>query len=166
MPIYAVHAPGGRLDTPEAAEQAVFLREGFDKGAFVFGPFWLISHRLWRALAGWIVVNAALIAAVLFFRLPVVALSALGLLIALWLGLEASALRAAALRRRGYALIDVTASGDEASGERAVFARWREAAAAASPAGAATEAGAAPARPARPAGAGVLGLFPEPGGRG
>ena len=162
MPIYAVHAPGGRLDTPEAAEQAVFVREGFDKAAFAFGPFWLISHRLWRALAGWALVNAALLAAVVLLRPPVLAVSALGFLIALWLGLEAPALRAAALRRRGFALVDIAASVDEASGERAVFARWCEVAAA-SPA----PTDAAPARPARPVGvgAGVLGLFPAPGGR-
>lgn len=168
MPIWAVHAPQGRLDTPEAAEQAVFVREGFDKGAFLLGPLWLISHRLWRALIGWALVSAAILAATLYFRLPLPLVSALGFLVALWLGLEASALRAAALRRRGFALIDIAASEDEASGERAVFARWREAGSA--PTAAAPRAPAPPVAPAPPAAsartaAPVLGLFPEPGGR-
>lgn len=156
MPIYAVHAPEGAPVSAETAEQIALVREGFDKAAFLFGPFWLIANRLWRALAGWLVVIVAILIAAWLLRLPAPAVGGLNLIVALWLGLEAPALKAAALARRGFAVVDVAVAPDQEFAERAFFARWSGAPAPAQPAAPASPRGRAPQ---------VLGLFPEPGGR-
>src|SRR4051794_11415266 len=61
MPVYTVHAParqnlGGGPTSIAAADKFVFVRDGFHVWAFVFGPLWLLFHRLWLALLGYLVV--------------------------------------------------------------------------------------------------------------
>jgi Protein of unknown function (DUF2628) len=62
MPIYTVHEPTGALDPVERGDGTRFVREGFNVWAFLFGPLFLLWHRLWLALAGWLLL-AALVAA-------------------------------------------------------------------------------------------------------
>ena len=59
MAIYAVHCAGGGGDAA-ALERAKVLKLGFCRAAFVFGPIWLVAHRLWRPLALW-ALSAALV---------------------------------------------------------------------------------------------------------
>jgi len=122
MAIYAVHCPGGEADAA-ALERAKFLKLGFCRAALVFGPLWLLAHRLWRPLALWI-----LVAAPVGFALAASVLSAeaafwLYVLSALYLGLEGRALEGAALARRGRPLSDVVCAPDSATAELGFFAR-------------------------------------------
>ena len=43
MALWSVHLP--RALPPEAAESAVFVRDGFAFWAVVFGPLWFLRHR-------------------------------------------------------------------------------------------------------------------------
>ncbi len=45
--LYTVHGTGHPDDLD-------LVPEGFSWGAFVLGPLWLVWHRLWWALAGWL----------------------------------------------------------------------------------------------------------------
>jgi anti-sigma-K factor RskA len=163
MPLYAAYAPRGPL-TLEACDEAALVPQGFSKPAFFFGPLWLAAKGLWRALLGWTLAMAALAVMVVAFGLPPIALLAVEALFALYLGVEAPALRGAALTRSGRPLVDVLAAADEQVALKALFADWsglRQTA------DAPTRAASEPPRP--PAGGSirqpVLGLFPEPGGR-
>ncbi|MDP3898431.1 MAG: DUF2628 domain-containing protein [Mesorhizobium sp.] len=92
------------MEAPAATDgdrAVVYVRDGFHFLAFLVPPLWLLWHRLW--------IEAALAFALML------ALSALGsvagvggaaptlsLLVSIYAGLEGSALRIAALRRRGW----------------------------------------------------------------
>ncbi len=122
MSIYAVHCPAGDGDAA-ALERAKFLKLGFCRAAFVFGPLWLLAHRLWRPLALWLL-GAALVG----FALAGGALGAdaafwLYALSALYLGLEGRALQGAALARRGRPLADVVCAPNSSTAEHGFFAR-------------------------------------------
>src|ERR1700709_1307076 len=60
MPVYTVHAPVRDSAGLRATDRFTFVRDGFHFWAAVFGPLWLIWHRLWLALIGWIVVIVAI----------------------------------------------------------------------------------------------------------
>lgn len=159
MAIYTVHIPEGEVDAVRAAERARFLREGFSWPAFLFGPLWLLLHRLWWALAGWI--GAAIVLGLIAYGLglPPRAASGLWFLLALWLGLEGIQLRRKALERVGFRLADIVAGGSRDEIEARFFTG-------ASLTGAPGPASLVPAfaRPA-PAGRDVIGLFPDSRGR-
>ena len=149
MAIYAVHSAGDVAD-------ARFVRQDFSRAGFVFGPFWLAAHRLWRPLALWLL-GAGLVAGGLEAGLlhpgVVAALLALG---DLAIGFEGGALASAALARRGAPLVDVAVGADRQGAERSYFARTLGAA----PASASVP---APPTAARFPAAGIIGMFPEAG---
>ena len=61
MAIYTVHEPP--LRTGAAApdpERFIFVRDGFSFWAFLFGPLWMLRHRLWLVLLLYIVVSVVL----------------------------------------------------------------------------------------------------------
>src|SRR5437867_4273631 len=60
MPVYTVHAPVNNGADLAATDKFTFVRDGFHFWAAVASPVWLLWHRLWLALIGWIVVAVAL----------------------------------------------------------------------------------------------------------
>lgn len=169
MPIYAAHAPKGPPSLA-AADRVTLVRQGFSWRAFLFGPWWLAASSLWRALIVWAITVAVVIFGAGALGAPDGAIFAALALIALYLGLEAAALRSAALDRAGRPLADILAAGDEDSARSAFYARWlaqAEAAAPQSPTPTREPSAPAPPRPSyttaprQP----VLGLFPDPAGR-
>ena len=57
MPTFTVHQPPPKTGEAESApERFVFVRDGFYFWAFVLAPLWLLLHRLWLALLGYLVV--------------------------------------------------------------------------------------------------------------
>jgi hypothetical protein len=84
-----------------AGERAVLVRDGFRFLAFLLPALWLVFNRLWIETVVVIAMTMALSAlgAVAGFGN---ATPALVLLVSLYVGLEASALKLAALRRRGW----------------------------------------------------------------
>ena len=60
MPVYTVHAPVANGADLAAADRFVFVRDGFHFWAAVASVIWLLWHRLWLVLIGWIVVMIAI----------------------------------------------------------------------------------------------------------
>ena len=154
MTIYSVHTLSTDASSAQAAERVHFERQGFIWAAFVFGPFWLLTRRLWRGLIVWLI-GAALVAAALNRGyISEEAAQLLALVSALYLGLAGSSLAGAAYDRGRWRLADVAIGADRSTAERNFFARW-------SPAETPP-----PARrsPPSPHSGDVIGLFPNAGG--
>jgi hypothetical protein len=125
MPVYTVHAPASVAASRSAsADRFVFVRDGFHGWAFLTGPFWLIYHRLWLALGGYLALNVVLTLVLAGLRTDGGTRFAVMLLIALLLGLEAATLKRWTLARRGWRQLDVVVADDEDSAERRFFDRW------------------------------------------
>lgn len=166
MRVYSVHEPPVRGPDPlPDAERFIFVRDGFYFRAFLFAPFWMLWHRMWLVLAGYVVLSAALETALVVLGAPAMDVLVVALLISLLVGLEASTLRRFNLNRRGWRKVGIITGDDLEDAERRFFEAWvhelpsqrvTPAAPSAPPPGAAGP-------PRAPEGSGVVGLFPEPG---
>ena len=173
MPVYTVHAPRSAGPEPLAAtDRFVFVRDGFHFWAFVAGLIWLIYHRLWWALLGYVAISIV----------GEIALSALGagsgtrftvmVLFALLMGLEAASVRRWTLSRGKWRQIDVVVADDAQSAERRFFDRWtarrnlvndQSAVERGAPPPTRHVPGEAFSRPPSGAHEAIIGLFPQPG---
>jgi hypothetical protein len=103
MRIYTIHErPDPAADRVDRAEGLVFVKDGFSWAAALFAPIWLIVHRLWWPLLGYVVVGGAfqLVQLTLAFDKRWLGLAVLAL--HLLIGLEADTLRRWSLERRGW----------------------------------------------------------------
>ena len=172
MSVYTVHEPPPRRGAaaPEA-ERFAFVRDGFSLWAFVFAPLWMLRHRMWLVLLGYVVISAALQIGVRALGGSAAATAAIGILLGLLVGLEAGTLRRFTLSRRGWNNIGVVSGDDVEDAERRFFDVWvrQRAEPAAAPTSApATSAVARTGAPAAasqrmPPAPAIVGLFPEPG---
>ncbi len=125
MAVYTVHEPPGQGSGGLSyAMRFVFIRDAFSWGAFLFGPFWMLRHRMWLMLA--IYLGAA---AVLGVAARLVGGSSglwifLALLVALFLGVEGASLRRWTLDRRGWSGRGVVIGDDLEAAERRYFDAW------------------------------------------
>ena len=167
MSVYTVHQAPPRAAAASVAERFVFVRDGFSWWAFLLTPLWMLRHRMWLVLLGYVVLCGAIEAALVRFGASRTAIVIVGLLISLLVGLEASTLRRLALHRRRWSNVAIISGNDLEDAERRFFDAWlRDApsrssaphAAAPSPPGSAS-AGVPSVRQAPH----VIGLFPEPG---
>lgn len=76
-------------------------------GAFVLGPMWFAAHRMWAALIIWSAITVCIAIASTMFAVGLLALLPTAIVLFGFLALEHGALKQAALRRRGYQLVDV-----------------------------------------------------------
>jgi hypothetical protein len=161
MSVYTVHEPPRAADALRNAERLSFVRDGFYVWGFLLAPLWMLWHRMWLVLVGYLVTVAALDAATMALGGSTAAVAFVGLLVALLVGLEASTLRRLTLNFRGWKNVGVVSGDDLEDAERRFFEAWLSAPASPPPLPAA--AGSAP--PALPRRSPeVIGLFPEPGG--
>ena len=123
MPVYTVHAPTANSGIA-AIERFAFVRDGFHFWAAVFGPLWLVWHRLWLALIGWIVVILAVDVGMTGLGANGTAILLANVLIALLMGFEASSVRRWTLSRRNWRQLDIVVADDEEQAERRFFDRW------------------------------------------
>jgi len=170
MRVYSVHEPPARgLDPLPDAERFVFVRDGFYFRAFLFTPFWLLWHRMWLVLAGYVIVSAVLETALVALGATPADVLVVALLISLLVGLEASTLRRFTLNRRGWLNVGVVSGASLEDAERRYFEAWvqelpsQRAAPMAPPPAVPPASGAVPPSPSAPQGSDVVGLFPEPG---
>ena len=123
MLTYTVHEPAeassGRIDR---AERLAFVKDGFSWRAAVFAPIWMIVHRLWWALLGYVAVVALLgwLGSMLAPGWTTLAMPALHLLI----GLEAGTLRRWQLARRGWRTAGSVTGRTADECERRFFDLW------------------------------------------
>jgi hypothetical protein len=165
MAIYTVHEPPPRRDELADPARFAFVRDGFHFWAFLLGPLWMLRHRLWLALIGYLVVAAALHVGLTALGVSGNLRVAVALLLALLVGLEAASFRRWTLGRRRWRNLGVVVADDLEQAERRFFDAWVAETPRPEPA---PRPSGLPAQPARPAGAAqsdVIGLFPEPGAR-
>jgi len=163
MAVYTVHEPPLRSGTTSAEPEGfVFVRDGFSFWAPLFGPLWMLRHRMWLVLLCYVAVVAALSAVVHLVGLTGVA-PVVWTLLAFLVGFEAGTLRRFSLWRRGFRHVGVVVGDDLELAERRFFDAWVSK----SSRGESNARG----QPGAPSGAApmrhpdshVLGLFPEPG---
>ncbi len=124
MPVYTVHAPVTNGAGIVATDRFAFVRDGFHFWAAVFGPLWLVWHRLWLALIGWIAVTVAIDVGIVRLGASGTAIFLANLLIALLMGFEASSIRRWTLSRRNWRQLDIVVARNWETAERRFFDRW------------------------------------------
>jgi hypothetical protein len=175
MPAFAVLEPPAHGDaTVRHSDRFIFLHEKFSFSAFLFGPLWMIWHRLWLEeaayMAGLAVVGWALYA----LGVGWLAIILIFGLIQLLLGLEATSLVRWMRVRRGWRDGGIVIADDLDVAERRFFddrisRRTAVAGATASSTAAISSAplptpSAPPGTPPEASRPDVIGLFPQPGG--
>lgn len=172
MSIYTVYEPP--LKAHESApnpERFVFVRDGFSFWAFLLAPWWMLRHRLWLALTGYVILAIALSVALRFAGASTTVTLIAGALFSLLVGFEAATLRRFKLSRRGWKNVGIVVGDDLESAERRFFDAWvykswvdkswaNPSAADGAPRASSPAMGVAMAR--RPSSE-VIGLFPQPG---
>jgi len=170
MAIYTVHEPPPKAAGSEPEpERFVFVRDGFSFWAFLLTPLWMLRHRMWLVLLGYLAVTIALQVALSLIGASTTVMTVVAGLLSLLVGFEAATLRRFTLGRRRWTNVGIVVGDDTETAERRFFDAWVDrggsanvAWASATPAAAATVLSAPLTR--RPtASPDVIGLFPEPG---
>ncbi len=125
MAVYTVHQPPlKKNDAAPNPEQFVFVRDGFSLWAFLFGPLWMLRHRMWLVLLGLVVIVAVALAALSFVNLTADGLGFVVFLLALLIGMEAGTLRRFTLGRRRWSNVGTVVGSDHETVERRFFDAW------------------------------------------
>jgi hypothetical protein len=161
MAIYTVHAPASYYgnDVRTVPDKLVFVRDGFYFWAFVAAILWLIWHRLWLALLGYVVISVVAEFALSMLGVGSGARLLVMAVFALLVGLEAGSLRRWKLSRGKWRQLDIVTADSEEAAERRFFERWNAKTARNVTASPPPLPRASLAQPQH----GVIGLFPEPG---
>ena len=124
MPVYTVHGPAATDASIAATDKFTFVRDGFHVWAMLLGPIWLIWHRLWLALVGYLAATAAIDFVIARLHAGRGAMFFADVLIALLLGFEGASLQRWKLSRRNFRQLDIVVADDEEAAERRFFDRW------------------------------------------
>src|SRR5206468_11443499 len=154
-----------------ATDKFVFVRDGFHFWAAVASVIWLLWHRLWLALIGWIVLMIAIQFGMSALGASRGMIFAIDVLIAILMGFEAASLRRWTLSRRKWRQLDIVVADDTETAERRFFDRRasvqrRLSSAPTVDRGAPPPTRGVPAQPfSKPASqhGDIIGLFPQPG---
>ena len=168
MSVYTVHEPPLRAGTATSdVERIAFVRDGFSWWAFLFAPLWMLRHRMWLVLIGYVVIVGAIEIPVKLSGAPSLAANLIGILLGLLVGFEASTLRRFTLNRRGWNTLGVVSGDDLEDAERRFFDAWLQRTNSTPGGPRAPTPGPASATPIwrGPLESDVIGLFPEPGAR-
>ena len=162
MPVFTVHMPFAGAGDSASADKSVFVRDGFHVWAFIFGPLWLLVHRLWLATVIYLVLLAGLEVALSLLQVRMDIRLVVMALIALLMGFEAASIWRWSFSRGRWHEVGLVVANDRESAERRFFANWTGENAGL-PGG-----DRGPPLPLRSGGAApndIIGLFPQPGGR-
>ena len=175
MPVYTVHAPTANGTDLGATDKFVFVRDGFHFWAMIFGPLWLIWNRLWLATIGWIIAVISLDIVLAELGVGRMGIFGANVLAAILMGLEAASLQRWTLSRSRWRQLDTVVGDDEETAERRFFDRWTAGRRSSTFDPLSVERGGPPptrdvpgqpfSRPPPLPQAGIIGLFPEPGGQ-
>jgi hypothetical protein len=165
MAVYTVHEPPPkRYESAPAPERFAFVRDGFSFWACVFGPLWMLRHRMWLVFLGYLVLVVGIEVGLHLLQVSSTIGLVVGVLLALLIGFEAGTLRRFTLARRKWTNIGIVVGDDLETAEQRFFDGWaRQAAHDGEPL--------PPSSPSLPTGtpmprqsaADVIGLFPQPG---
>jgi hypothetical protein len=168
MTVYTVHKPPPRTaDAGTDTDRFVFIRDGFYLRAFIFAPLWMLWHRLWLVLLGYVAVISALQTALWALGASGFVKTVVSVLVSLLVGLEAASLRRWTLSRRKWRNVGVVVASDLDSAERRFFDSWvsRDSRPRSGGLPVAANLPAVPVPPMRMSPDDVIGLFPEPQAR-
>ena len=118
MRIYTVF-----LHSAAGADEAVFVRQGFNWGAFLFTPFWALRRGYWLALALWLAWILAVALLTSYANLGAGAAVSLYAFGAFAFGLEADRFREAQAARNGFLLNGLTLGDSLDEAESLYFGR-------------------------------------------
>ena len=118
--IYTVHINPSEAN---AMEKAIFVREGFNIIAFLFGMFWAVYHRMWFMAVGLAIIMAFFGAAEEQKWFDAASIAIIHIAFNFIIGFQANDLRRAHLSRRGYIMSDVVVSDNELSAQQRYFDR-------------------------------------------
>jgi hypothetical protein len=130
MAVYAVFEPPLKEDAASAAaamERALrvkFVRDGFSWVAFLFGPVWMLYHRLWLAVVCYVALIFIIAVIAFKFGLAEGAVTLASTLIAVLIGFEAATLRRRKLLRWRWRDLGVVVEKNRETAERRFFDRW------------------------------------------
>ena len=125
MAVYTVHEPPlRRYDAAGDPDRFVFVRDGFSFWAFLLGPLWMLRHRMWLVLIGYLVLVVGLQVGLQRLGVEDAVPAVAGLLVALLIGFEAGTLRRFTLARRRWTNIGVIVGDDREVAEQRFFDAW------------------------------------------
>jgi hypothetical protein len=125
MQSFTVHEPPDPpSDRVDRAERLVFVKEGFVWSAALFTPLWLLVHRLWWALLGYVGVVAAIQIVGYVGGIPQGWLALMGSAVGILFGFEAASLRQWALEQRGWQSLGSVSGKTLEECERRFFEDW------------------------------------------
>ncbi len=157
----------GAQDIAARAEAILFVKEGFAWLALFFSLLWLIYHRMWIVLTGFVASIVLLAAGVVYTGLEDDAAIISTIALSAVFALQANDLRRWSLARRGYQLVELVNGRDRGECEQKFFTSWlaSQGAQAQVAPKAVKHANPAPATPDKNPSGGeeIIGLFPEPG---
>jgi Protein of unknown function (DUF2628) len=165
MPTFAILEPpqDGRTAI-EQADRCVFLHERFNLGAFLFGPLWMLRHRLWLVLISYLVGMGLIAYGLRAFGAGWIVVALVFALVHLLVGLEATTLVRWTRVRHGWREGGVVIADELDMAERRFFdSRTAPHRATAAPAPLLSP-GPLAAGQVGPSPPDIIGLFPEPGG--
>jgi hypothetical protein len=125
MPTFTVHEqPQPPADRIDRAEALVFVKDGFTWSAALFAPIWLIVHRLWWPLLGYIILNALFELVRWGTNVDPGWVTLAGLALHVLLGFEAGTIRRWALERKGWHFVGSVSGRRTGECERRFFEEW------------------------------------------
>lgn len=125
MRVYTVHEPPNPpTGLRDRAERLVFVREGFSWAAALFGPLWMLAHRMWLVLIGYIALQLGSEAALAALRASPEWMMTAFIAIQLAVGFEAAGLRRWTLARKGWRMVGSVTGDSALDCERRFIEAW------------------------------------------
>lgn len=121
MRIYTVHI-NPRKKNPY--ENPIFIEEAFNWYAFLFRPFWALSHKLWLVAAVLFALMIGGEVAVATGAIPLSLFSILNLALMVIVGFQGNDWRRSKLRKQGYIVSDIVTGSDLVGAEQRYFERY------------------------------------------
>ena len=125
MRAYTVHAPPEDVGDADAPEEFVFVKDGFSWPALFVPVLWILWHRLWLTLMGYVIwVLLVMWVDRLAGEMAATTLAILG---AILFALEANNIRRSSLARKGWRDIGGTFGANLDEAEIRFFEKWGKA---------------------------------------
>lgn len=118
--IYTVHINPAKA---HPIEKSIFVREGFNLTAFIFGIIWSFYNRMWWETAFIVIITILFGLARELKWLDLESIMILQFAFNFIVGLQANDWRRGSLSRRGYIMSDIVVSSDELSAQQRYFDR-------------------------------------------
>jgi|FEC22Drversion2_1045045.scaffolds.fasta_scaffold00286_28 hypothetical protein len=134
MKVFTVHEPPAPTEGSARFDRHAFVREGFSWAALFFPFLWLLWHRMWWVLLGWLAVAVATTLIAELIPGTEVAVGIFSVLFTLWFALEANELRRWSLEQKGWRMVGIAAGRDLVEAEQSFFRRQEHARPAVGPA--------------------------------